>query len=246
MSSLDAPVPKNALNRNLSEQIAELIGTRILSATYLPGRTLPDEPLLGSEFGVSRTVICEAIRMLVSKGMLEVRPRIGTRVLEPGNWQLLDREVLHWQQSVKIDGQQLRELIELRQAVEPQAAKFAAERRTDGDLQAIGYALGKMELTVGINSEYAIADAQFHIAVLRAAKNRYFDALESAIFAGLLLSIRVTNPNELNRKSLPLHRNIADAIIARNPDAAQVAMQDHLANSASRLAKNVRALSSAK
>lgn len=243
MPKLEMPSANPTLNRNLSEQVAEQIGMRILSGGHPPDRTLPEEPLLCAEFSVSRTVIREAVRMLVSKGMLEVRPRIGTRVLNPRRWQLLDRDVLHWQQKIKIDGQQLRELIELRQAVEPEAAMIAAERRTDEDLQAIGFALGKMELTVGINSEYAVADAQFHIAILRAAKNRYFDALESAIFTGLLLSIRVTNPDELhNRKSLPLHKDIADAITSRDPEAAQIAMKEHLAHSAARLTQRVAAL----
>ena len=128
--------------------------------------------MLCTEFGVSRTVIREAVKMLISKGMLEVRPRTGTRVLDPRNWQLLDRDVLMWQQSIKVEGAQLTDLIELRQAVEPDAAMLAAQRRSDEDLQAIGYALGKMDQTVGKNSEYAVADAQFHIAILRAAKNR--------------------------------------------------------------------------
>lgn len=241
MAEIDMALPRQPLNRNLSEQVSEQLGTRILAGTYAPGATLPDEPLLCTEFGVSRTVIREAVRMLVSKGMLEVRPRIGTRVQNPRDWQLLDRAVLQWQQGVKTTGAQLNELIELRQAVEPDAAAIAAVRRTDEDVQAIGHALGKMELTVGINSEYAVADAQFHIAILRAAKNRYFDALESAIFTGLLLSIRVTNPDEVqNRKSLPLHQNIANAITAGDADAAHAAMKVHLGDSAKRLAKNVK------
>ncbi|MFY0679923.1 MAG: FadR family transcriptional regulator [Thalassovita sp.] len=234
------PAPKQMMNRNLSEQVAEQIGTRVLNGKYPPGATLPEEPSLCTEFGVSRTVIREAVRMLVSKGMLEVRPRIGTRVLDPRDWQLLDRAVLQWQQSVEIDGRQLKDLFELRQSVEPAAAALAAERRSDADLQEISYALGKMELTLGINSEFAVADAHFHIAILRAAKNRYFDALESAFFTGLLLSIRVTNPDEeRNQKSLPFHRGIADAIVARDSDAAREAMTRHLSDSGKRLNKNL-------
>ncbi|SFR52561.1 DNA-binding transcriptional regulator, FadR family [Yoonia tamlensis] len=236
------PGQKRILRRNLSEQVAEQIGTRILGGHYRPGDTLPEESQLCSEFGVSRTVIREAVRMLVSKGMLEVRPRIGTRVLNPQDWQLLDRAVLEWQQSIQSDGQQLKDLIELRQAIEPQAAFLAAQRRTTADLQEIGDALRKMEQTVADNSAYAVADAQFHIAILRAAKNRYFDALEAAIFTGLLLSIRVTNPDETrNCLSVPLHQDIASAIIASDPNAAEQAMRVHLADSAARLVRNLPA-----
>jgi len=236
MEDINIPVTKKVLSRNLSEQVAEQIGTRILSGSYAVGRTLPEEPLLCSEFGVSRTVIREAVRMLVSKGMLEVRPRIGTRVLNPRDWQMLDRAVLQWQQGVQINGPQLKDLIELRQAIEPDAAFYAAQRRTDADMQAISLAFARMELTVGINSEYAVADSQFHIAILRTAKNRYFDSLESAIFTGLLLSIRVTNPDEdHNKMSLPFHKAIADAIISQDAEAAHQAMKVHLADSAKRL-----------
>lgn len=243
MANLEMSIAKPVLTRNLSEQVADQIGTRVLSGIYPVGGTLPEEPLLCTEFGVSRTVIREAVRMLVSKGMLEVRPRIGTRVLNPRDWQLLDRAVLQWQQGVQLDSQQLKDLVELRQAVEPNAAFLAAQRRSDEDLQAINYALDKMELTVGSNSEYAVSDAQFHIAILRASKNRYFDALESAIFTGLLLSIRVTNPDEeRNLKSLPFHKGIAEAIVQQDPEAAQKAMKTHLDDSAARLAKNLSSL----
>lgn len=228
------------LNRNLSEQIAEKIGIAILTGEYAPGEILPEEPQLCVKFGVSRTVVREAVRMLVSKAMLEVRPRTGTRVLDPESWQLLDRQVLHWQQSIPIDGSNLRQLNELRQIAEPSAARLAAERRTDEDVSAITAALTTMEMVTDKPSEYVIADARFHVAVLRAAKNRYLDALESAIFTGLLLSIRVTNPGgQQNRKSLPYHKKIADAIIARDGPAAFEAMQEHLADSARRLTKSL-------
>ncbi|WP_342077837.1 FadR/GntR family transcriptional regulator [Yoonia sp. SS1-5] len=222
--------------------MAEQIGTRILGGVYPPGQTLAEEPLLCEEFGVSRTVVREAVRMLVAKGMLEVRPRIGTRVLDPKDWQLLDRAVLQWQQGVQLDGGQLKDLIELRQAVEPDAAALAAQRRTDGDMQAIRDALAQMEKTVGQNNEYVVADARFHIAILHTARNRYFDALENAIFTGLLLSIRLTNPDAArNRKSLPLHRDISDAIADGDAAQARRAMTAHLTDAAARLAARLDA-----
>jgi GntR family transcriptional regulator, galactonate operon transcriptional repressor len=225
-----------SLNRNLSEQVSQRIGERILSGSYAPGETLPDEPSLTVLFGVSRTVIREAVKMLVSKGMLEVRPRIGTRVTAPGNWQLLDRDVLQWHQSIQVEDGRLSQLMELRQSIEPDAAMHAASRRTDEDIAAIRRALDMMAASVDKNSEYVIADAHFHSAVLRAAHNQYLDALESAIFAGLLLSIRVTNPNaKQNSTSIPLHTSIADAIIAQDPAAAYAAMKLHLADASQRL-----------
>lgn len=236
MDAITSNLPDRSLNRNLSEQVSQRIGERILNGSYAPGATLPDEPSLTVLFGVSRTVIREAVKMLVSKGMLEVRPRTGTRVTAPGNWQLLDRDVLQWHQSIEVEGSRLAQLMELRQSIEPDAAMFAASRRTDEDVAAIRAALAMMAASVHKNSEYVISDAHFHSAVLRAAHNQYLDALESAIFAGLLLSIRVTNPNaEQNSTSIPLHTNIAEAIIAGDPTAAYDAMKQHLADASQRL-----------
>ncbi len=236
MAAINLNIADRSLNRNLSEQVSQRIGEKILNGGYVPGETLPDEPALTVLFGVSRTVVREAIKMLVAKGMLEVRPRTGTRVLPPRNWQLLDRDVLLWHQSIKVEGSRLAQLMELRQSIEPDAAMYAATRRTEEDVAAIRSALKMMAASVEINSQYVIADAHFHSAVLRAAHNQYLDALESAIFAGLLLSIRVTNPNaRQNATSVPLHANVAEAIIAQDPTAAYGAMKLHLADASQRL-----------
>ncbi|MDE0589090.1 FadR/GntR family transcriptional regulator [Halocynthiibacter sp. C4] len=230
----------NTLSRSLSGQISRKLGERILSGEFEPGQLLPDENALCDEFGVSRTAVREAIKMLVAKGFLEVRQRIGTRVLDVRNWQMLDRDVLMWHQSITVDNARLISLMELRQSIEPDAAYFAAARRNDAQLASILDACMQMEKNAANNSEYVLSDARFHIAVLHAANNPYLDALENAIFAGLMLSIRITNPDEQrNRKSIPLHSSIAQAIEAQDPAAARERMQEHLADSARRLSKVV-------
>lgn len=237
---IDMSISNRVLSRNLSEQVAQQIGEKILSGEYAPREILPDEIALTLAFGVSRTVIREAVRVLVAKGMLEVRPRTGTRVLDPRSWQLLDRDVLLWHQSIKVEPHRLTQLMELRQSIEPDAAMYAATRRTEEDVVAITHALDMMAASVDQNSQYVIADAHFHSAVLRAAHNQYLDALESAIFAGLLLSIRVTNPDAAqNSISVPLHTTVAEAIIAKNPGEAYGAMKVHLADASRRLSERL-------
>ncbi|MFY0682631.1 MAG: FadR family transcriptional regulator [Thalassovita sp.] len=226
------------LSRSLSAQVSRQIGERILDGQLDPGQMLPDENALCAEFGVSRTVVREAVKMLVAKGMLEVRQRIGTRVQEVRNWQMLDRDVLLWHQALVVEDERLLRLMELRQSIEPDAAYFAAQRHTEEDLNEIFGALDRMSKHVGQNSEYVLADALFHVSVLRAAHNPYLDALENAIFAGLMLSIRVTNPDQKqNELSVPLHRNVAEAIRAGDAEAAREGMKAHLADSSHRLEK---------
>lgn len=238
----DVLIPSsNSLSRSLSGQISRKLGERILDGQLAPGQLLPDENALCEEFGVSRTAVREAVKMLVAKGFLEVRQRIGTRVLDVRNWQMLDRDVLMWHQSITIDNARLISLMELRQSIEPDAAFYAAARRSETQLAAIHDACVQMETHAAKNSEYVLSDARFHIAVLRAANNPYLDSLENAIFAGLMLSIRLTNPDEaLNRKSVPLHLAIAEAIKAQDPDAAYDRMKEHLADAARRLSEVAR------
>lgn len=231
--------PNNqTLSRSLSGQVSKQLGERVLQGDILPGQLLPDENGLCEEFGVSRTVVREAVKMLVAKGLLEVRQRIGTRVLDVRHWQMLDRDVLAWHQDIRVDNNRIVRLLELRQSIEPDAASYAAQRRTEDDLEEIFAALKRMGQCVGESSEYVIADAQFHIAVLRAAHNPYLDSLENAIFAGLILSIRVTNPDRANNEqSLPFHQKIAEAIQRQDTDAAYRSMKDHLADSNKKLSK---------
>lgn len=241
-SDADILIPtSNTLSRSLSGQISRKLGERILGGEFLPGQLLPDENALCEEFGVSRTAVREAVKMLVAKGLLEVRQRIGTRVQDVNQWQMLDRDVLMWHQSLTIEDERLISLMELRQSIEPDAAYYAANRRSDAQLAAILGACDQMQTHTAENSEYVLADARFHIAVLRAANNRYLEALENAIFAGLMLSIRLTNPDErMNRTSVPLHRAIAEAIQAQDGDAAYDRMKEHLADAAARLSKVVK------
>ena len=103
-------IADRSLNRNLVEQVAQLIGEKILVGEFLLGRQLGDESSLCLDYSVSWTVVREAVKMQISKGMLEVRPRTGTRVLGARHWQLLDRDVLLWRQSIPADPKRLSQL----------------------------------------------------------------------------------------------------------------------------------------
>lgn len=87
---------QKAAQRNLSYQLAESIGRQILAGQIAPGAILPGEMELGEMYGVSRTAVREAVKMLAAKGMLLPRPRIGTRVMPRRNWNFLDQDLLTW------------------------------------------------------------------------------------------------------------------------------------------------------
>lgn len=224
--------------RNLSQHTARELGLKIVRGDWRPGDTLPDEPALCALYDVSRTVVREAIKMLMSKGLVEVRPRRGTTVQPRKRWQMLDAELLEWQQHTLPSMDTLLQLVEVRKIIEPEVAALAAER---ADLEAcdrIKAAIAGMWDAVGSTDNYAAADAAFHAAVLSAAQNEYLDALEPVIFAGLRTSIRVTNPvPETNESSVKLHEAVGEAIVQRDPNAAREAMRALLADAEQRIDK---------
>lgn len=227
--------------RNLSSQAARELGIRIMRETYPSGTVLPEEGKLADELRVSRTVIREAVKILTAKGLVEVRPRLGSRVLPKRYWQILDREMLAWQQALTFSRNRLMQLMEMRRVIEPAAARLAAERRTEDDLERMRQAFSEMEQEVETPDEYVNADARFHSAVLKSCHNEYFDALEALVFVGLLASIRITNPQvEANTTSLPLHRDVLLAIADRKSTAAADAMALLLEDAESRLSAALR------
>jgi GntR family transcriptional regulator, galactonate operon transcriptional repressor len=221
---------------SLSSQVAREIGRRIVSGSYAPGDLIEDEGALAARYQVSRTVVRDAVKILVGKGLLEVRRGIGTRVRPRSSWGLLDDDVLAWSQSAPPSGEVLRQLLEVRLVVEPKAAHWAAERRTSDVLDVIRSAIEHMEEGKGSVEEWVIADAVFHRSILRAARNEFLSAIEGVIFSALLSSIRLTNKDpRKNEESLQFHREVYEAILAGDPIRAEQAMEHLLGDTTRRL-----------
>lgn len=221
---------------SLSSQVAREIGRRIVSGSYAPGDLIDDEGALAARYQVSRSVIRDAVKILVGKGLLEVRRGIGTRVRPRASWGLLDHDVLAWHQSAPPNSNVLRQLLEVRVVVEPKAARWAAERASDRYLDLIKSAIERMEEGKGSVEDFVVADAIFHRSILRAAKNEFLGAIEGVIFSALLSSIRLTNDDpRKNEESLQLHREVYEAIAAHGSDGAEQAMEKLLDDTKRRL-----------
>lgn len=213
------------LQRNLHQAIVDDLGERIVRGEWKPGEVLPNEIALGREFGVSRTVVREANHLLAVKGLVESRPKIGTRVRPRKAWSLLDPDVLAWTYRTAPDLHLLRNLSEVRQMIEPTAAELAARRATDAELARMAELLDQMDAVTGNAPAYIEADLQFHATILAATHNELLEQMTNTIRMALIMSRRITVQLEGGTEGfMPHHRAVFEAVRARDSAAARAAM----------------------
>ena len=208
--------------KNVHGRTLELLGEAIISGRYLPGAAVPPEPTLCEEYGVSRTVVREAIKSLVAKGLVSTGPKVGTRVMPSEQWNWFDPDVVAWQSRIGLTRDFLRDLQELRRVVEPAAMRLAAQRATAADIAGVEAAYAGMKDAIDNGGDYVSHDLAFHQGLLRAGHNRMVVQMSKAIGALLRTSFEIsTSRPDGPASSLPLHRAVLDAVIARQPEQAE-------------------------
>ena len=209
----------------LHGSIARDLGVLIVSGRYKPGELLNGEIAASDRLQVSRGAYREAVRILAAKGLVESRPKVGTRVSPPGCWHLLDPDVLSWIFEFEPDEGLLENLFELRKIVEPEAAALAALRRTDEELDAMARALDGMATHTLAVEAGRLADQEFHSALLRASGNAFLVSLTSGIAAAISwTTVFKQRDNPLSRDPVPDHKSVYDAVRSADPEAAHAAM----------------------
>ncbi|MGI4746800.1 MAG: FadR/GntR family transcriptional regulator [Janthinobacterium lividum] len=217
---------KRGTGRRFHGAIAHRLGTAILSGQYNPGDILSGEIAFSEALNVSRSAYREAIQVLSAKGLVESRPKAGTRVLPRKHWNLLDPDVLAWAFEGSPDIQFVRGLFELRSVVEPAAASFAALRRDRNDLKMMKDALAAMRRNTLATEAGRAADRDFHDAILRATRNDSLIVLSASIGAAVTWTTQFKQrARALPRNPIPDHVRVYEAIAAGNADAAGEAMR---------------------
>jgi DNA-binding FadR family transcriptional regulator len=210
--------------KNVHGNTLDLLGEAIVAGRFPPGGSLPPEPQLCETYGVSRTVIREAVKSLVAKGLLVTGPKLGTRVLAGDQWNWFDPSVVSWQSKTGLTHEFLRDLQELRRVVEPAAVRMAAERATAQDIAEIEAAYAGMKQAVEQGGDYVANDLRFHQGLLRACHNRMVVQMSKALGPLLRTSFEISTLRpDGPGLSLPLHRAVLDAVIARAPRRAEKA-----------------------
>jgi DNA-binding FadR family transcriptional regulator len=212
--------------RRLHGAIARKLGIAILSGEYAPGDTLTGEVATSEALNVSRAAYREAVQVLIAKGLVESRPKTGTRVLPRNRWNLLDPDVLAWAFADKPDDQLIQSLFELRGIIEPAAARLAAERRDSEDLTKIKDALAAMSRHTLATDEGRAADRDFHAAILNATRNDALIVLSAGIGAAVRLTTQFKQRRGgLPRDGIPDHARVYEAIAAADGATAAQAMR---------------------
>jgi DNA-binding FadR family transcriptional regulator len=212
--------------QNLTYSIANHIGIAIVTGVYSADNPIPIEAELCREYDASRPVLREAVKMLTAKGLLGARPRRGTWVQPEDRWNLLDPDVLGWLLERKYSPALLIEFTEMRLAVEPGAATLAARVAGPEEKAAISHAIERMQAADRGDDDPLESDIAFHVAVLRASRNRFYAQLTGFTSTALRFSIRMTNRYKgVRLASVAEHKKVSDAIIAGKPGVAGEAMR---------------------
>jgi DNA-binding FadR family transcriptional regulator len=212
--------------KNVHGNTVDHLGEAIVAGRYAVGASIPPEPVLCQELGVSRTVVREAVKSLIAKGLMTTGPKVGTRVLSEDHWNWFDPDVIIWQSKAGLTPEFLRDLQDLRRVVEPAAMRLAAERATAQDIAEIEAAYAGMKHAVEHGGDYVTHDLRFHQGLLRASRNRMLVQMSKALGALLRTSFEIsTRRKDGPLQSLPLHRAVLDAVIAHRPDEAEIAIR---------------------
>ncbi|MFT6451232.1 MAG: DNA-binding FadR family transcriptional regulator [Halocynthiibacter sp.] len=213
---------KGAPSRNNHAHVVNELGRAIVAGRYTVGQILPGDAELVEQFGVSRTVLREAMKTLAAKGLIVARARVGTRVTERAQWNLFDGDVLSWFFEGGADREFLHHLSDMRLGFEPGAARLAALRASKETIARMNGFVEEMSQAT-TNEAFAMADLSFHLALLEASGNPFMHSVGTLIEAALATTFQISSPaNEPQERALvsAAHGAIVKAIAKRDPDAA--------------------------
>jgi len=209
--------------KSMHGRIVQELGMQIVSGHFAPGQRLPPEPSLCETYGVSRPVLREATRVLVAKGLVVSKPRVGSVVRPREEWHMLDPDGLSWAMGSIPEGEFFQSLMTVRQIIEPAAAALAAIHASDDDVTRIADAYARMEKARDAR-ELLEPDLDFHRAIMTATHSDMLAYIGKMLSLALSESIKLTSRHpDTHALSLPRHKAILTAIAHHDALAARQA-----------------------
>jgi DNA-binding FadR family transcriptional regulator len=227
MGLLETTISGRKRRSNHAHVVAEL-GRGIVSGKIPEGSLLPGDTDLSARFGVSRTVLREAMKTLAAKRLVEAKAKVGTRVLAKSGWNFFDSDVLGWRFEAGLDYEFIEHLAEMRLALEPAAAAAAAVRATSDDLVSLYAIAAKFDDLSHTPETIAKVDLEFHLAIARMSGNPFMRSASALIEAALAISFQLSSPaasSETIDEVATNHLRIAHAIASRDAQRATAAMR---------------------
>lgn len=228
MGSMEAIISGRVM-RNSHAYVVHEIGLSIIKGEYPLESILPGHLDLMDKYGVSRTVIREAMKTLSAKGLIFPRSKVGTRVQKKANWNLLDYDVIAWHFESGVNTEFLKHLSEIRLSFEPFAAELAAKNAEKEDIQELFDLAEAMGMATDTRARRAEVDVKFHLAVITASKNPIMHSVGSMIEAALAGIFAISSPRDDYQKvaeNASAHRAIVLAISDGNGPQARAAMEN--------------------
>ena len=222
-------------NKLLAEQVEDEIYHYILDTPLEPGTKLPNEFELGEKFGVGRSTVREAVKLLSSKGIVEVRRGSGTYVVTTAKG-LSDPLNLR---SVQDKNALALDLVNVRLLLEPGMAEMAALNASDEDIERIQRLCDRVESKIHSGDLYIEDDIAFHTCIAESSKNMVVEQLIPIIDTAVMMFVNVTH-QRLTKETVMTHRAIVDAISDRDPIGAKTAMMMHMTYNRNMILKLIR------
>jgi DNA-binding FadR family transcriptional regulator len=230
MTRLETPGGQNG---KIHLRVADQLGLAILRGDFPPGNVLPPERTLCEMLGVSRTAMREAIRGLIAKGLIDSRPKTGTRVRDPEYWNHLDVDVLRWEIESSDTEAYLKKMFQLRHATEPAASAIAAENADQHDRIRLESAFNAMVAAGNDNALWVEADLVFHKSIYLATHNEFFWPIGQLFSVALREMFRIAAQGSHRPRAIVEHGDLLRAILEGKPDLARAAALTLLGNAAS-------------
>lgn len=213
--------------RNFHTFVINEIGLGIVTGKFPVGSILASDAAMMESYGVSRTVLREALKTLEAKGMIEARPKVGTRVSPVSRWSFFDPQVLSWHFYAKPDRRFYESLFDTRRALELRAVELASQRRTAEHVRSMKYWLHQMDIAEGSPEAHGLASLEIHRAIAESSGNSLLRSVTGIVELTLALALKsVANAREDDyfAQSLQAHTALLVAIERSNPADAQSAI----------------------
>lgn len=209
--------------RNFHTFVLTEIGEGIVTGRFPVGSILPSDAEMMERFGVSRTVLREALRTLEAKGMVEARPKVGTRVAPKSRWNFFDSQVLAWHFEAELDRGFYEHLFDVRLALEQRAVALAVMHRTAEHVRLMKYWTHQMDVAGDALEAHALAALEVHRLVAEAAGNPLLRSVVGVVELCLALGAQAGSDEENRMARLAAtraHERLVLAIEAADAEAA--------------------------